>query len=262
MQKKVFLFIGLFLVFQIFKSQSNPYALEAIPVGGKIALEQVLQTQLTLPKTILSSNFDVDLFVYFKIDSVGGATDLKFEGQINNLLRKELSRILRLLTFTKTQNVYSDPYYLNFKLNTAKYNKYFKQQYKLNLKKNLPADSSYIVYSRADYAPEFYKNGEEGLKEFILSGMEYPRLAIEKSVEGTAVIEFIVETNGYLTGIHALKYVGAGCTEEALRMITQTRWQPATLAGKFVRYKMSYPITFSLRNISKENESSSRATGQ
>ena len=126
----------------------------------------------------------------------------------------------------------------------------------------MQADSSYVVYTRADLAPEYYKNGEEGLKEFILSSMEYPKLAIEKSVEGTVVIEFIVETNGYITAITPKHNVGAGCTEEALRVITQTRWQPATLNNKLVRYKMTYPITFSLRNITKDNASSSQATGQ
>jgi len=253
-------FYSLALIFA--KAQSNVYAIKAMPIGGTEQFDQVLQTQLTLPKNVLSSNFDLDVSAYFNLDSLGAPTDLKFEGQINNVLRKELSRVLRFMTYNKLQNIYKDPYFLNFKLNATKYSRFFKQRYRLNLKKPLPADSSYVVYAHADYAPEFYKNGEEGLKEFILSSMEYPKLAIEKSVEGTAVIEFIVETNGYITDIHTVRSVGAGCSEEALRVITQTRWQPASFNGKYVRYKMSYPITFSLRNISKDNESSSRATGQ
>jgi TonB family protein len=171
--------------------------------------------------------------------------------------------MFRFITFNKTPNVYGDPYFLNFKITADKYNRFFKQRYKLNLKKNTPlADSSYVIYTRADLAPEFYKNGEEGLKEFILSNMDYPKLAIEKSVEGTVVIEFIVETNGYITAIVPKRVLGAGCTEEALRVITQTRWQPAIFQNKLVRYKMNYPITFSLRNIIKDNTSSSQATGQ
>ena len=262
MPKKVLILFGLLVATVFTKAQNTQYAIEAMPVGGKEALEQVLQTQLTLPKTILTSNFDVDIKAYFKIDSAGSATDVTFEGQVNNALRKELNRILGFMVFNKTQNIYKDPYFLNFKLTSDKYNRYFKQRYKLNVKKNIPADSSYVVYSRADLAPEYYKNGEEGLKEHILSNMEYPKLAIEKSVEGPVVIEFIVETNGYITRVNPLRNVGAGCTEEALRVITQTRWQPAVLNNKLVRYKMSYPITFSLRNITKDNASSSRATGQ
>lgn len=254
-----FLFFASFLT----NAQNLNYAIEASPVGGKEAFEQVLQTQLTLPKTVLTSNFFSELKIYFNVDSAGSAVDLKFEGQVNNLLKKELTRMFRFIVFNKVQNIYHDPYYLDVKITTDKYNRFFKQRYKVNMKKNTPAaDSSYVVHTRADLAPEYFKNGEEGLKEFILSNMEYPKLAIEKSVEGTVVIEFIVETNGYITGITPKHNVGAGCTEEALRVITQTRWQPAILNNKLVRYKMTYPITFNLRNITKDNASSSQATGQ
>jgi periplasmic protein TonB len=262
MAKRTVFLYGLLFVSIFFKAQKNEYAIEAMPIGGNVQFEQILQTQLTLPKIILTSNFEVDIRAYFNLDSAGAAKNIKFEEQINNALRKELSRILGFMAFNKTQNIYNDPYFLNFKLSTDKYNRYFKQRNKVNLKKNILADSSNVIYSRADIAPEYYKNGEEGLKEFILSNMEYPKLAIEKSVEGTVVIEFIVETNGYITAIVPKRTIGAGCTEEALRVITQTRWQPATFQNKLVRYKMTYPITFSLRNITKDNESSSQAIGQ
>jgi protein TonB len=83
-------------------------------------------------------------------------------------------------------------------------------------------------------------------------------LAIEKSIEGTVVIEFVVEANGYLTGINVKQSVNAGCTEEAVRLIKLTKWQPAVFNNKFVRYKTNFPITFSLRNISKDNTSGSQ----
>jgi protein TonB len=70
-------------------------------------------------------------------------------------------------------------------------------------------------------------------------------------VEGTVVLEYIVETNGFVTGIVPKKRVSAGCTEEAIRLISETRWQPAMLGGKAVRYRMTYPITFSLRNMQR-----------
>ena len=92
----------------------------------------------------------------------------------------------------------------------------------------------------------------------ILSKIEYPKLAVEKSVEGTVVLEFVVETNGYLTGITVKQGINAGCTEEAVRLIKETKWQPALLNNKFVRYRTNYPITFSLRNINKDNTGSSQ----
>ncbi len=137
-----------------------------------------------------------------------------------------------------------------------------KQKSKINLKINLSADSSFIIYSKADKSPEYYKNGEEGLADFILSEIEYPKLAIEKSIEGTVTIEFIIETNGYVSNLIIKNGIGAGCSEEALRIIKQTKWQSAVINNKLVRYKTTYPITFSLRNVNKDNGTSSQSFGQ
>lgn len=238
------------------QAPSTKYAIDAYPIGGKEQLEQVMETQLTLPKALLTSHFEADLTVYFDVDSTGTATNIKVEHAQNNALRNEIKRMFSFIKFARTQNVYGDPYVLNFKLSTEKYHRFFKQKYKLSIKKPLPADSSYTIYSKADRSPEYFKNGEEGIKEMILTGMDYPKLAIEKSIQGTVVVEFVVETNGYITGVTVRQPLGGGCTEEAIRVIKFSRWQPAVLNGKFVRYKTSYPITFNLRNVNKDNTSS------
>jgi TonB family protein len=265
MVKTYIIIFSLFWVFS-FKAQISRTAaeLEAQPVGGKQQVEQVLQTQLTLPKVLLSSAFEKEVTAFFDLDSAGNAINLKFEGGLNNVLRNEMKRIFRFLKFSKTQSsIYeAEPYFYVFKISTEKYNKYFKQKSKINLKKNLSADSSYAVYSRAEISPEYFKNGDEGLKEFILSEIEYPKLALEKSIEGSVVLEFIIETNGYVTEINPKQSIFGGCLEEAIRIIKQTKWQPAELNKKFVRYKTTYPITFSLRNVSKDNGTSTQPIGQ
>lgn len=237
------------------QNSSTSPEFEAKAIGGKEQIEQVLETQLSLPKTLLTGNFDTELTTFFDIDSTGKATNVKVDGVTNNVLRSEIQRIFGFVKFNKTLHLPNEsrPYFLMFRLSTDKYNKYFKQKNKFSIKKPLPADSSFTIFTKADRSPEFYKNGDEGLTEFVLTTIEYPKLAIEKSVEGTVIIEFVVETNGYITGVTVKQSVGAGCTEEALRIIKLTKWQPAHLNGKFVRYKTSYPITFSLRNINKDN---------
>jgi TonB family protein len=246
---------------------SGQFAVNEVPaeaIGGKEHIEEILQTQLTLPKILLTSQFDAHINAYFDLDSAGNAINVGFREGLNNALRKEFTRILRFIKFRKTQDEAFEayPYALSFHISTDRYNKFFKQKSKFAIKKPLPADSSYIVYAKSERSPEYYKNGEEGLEQYILSEMEYPKLAIEKSVEGTVIIEFIVETNGYVTGTTVKQSVGGGCSDEALRIIKTTKWIPAILNGKYVRYKTTYPITFSLRNISHENASSSQTIGQ
>jgi TonB family protein len=222
---------------------------EAITIGGPEQLDQVMQTQMTLPKILLTQGFNEYVTAVFNIDESGHATNVHINKAENNVLRREAARMLKFLTFHRNpMNGMNEEEYLNIKITTEKYNHFFKQKNKHNIKRNLPADSSYIVYTKADQSPEYYKKGEEGLNEFLLSQLEYPTVAVERSIEGTVVLEFIVETNGYITNLSVKKGVNGGCSEEALRLIKLTRWQPAVLNGKLVRYKTTYPVTFMLKN--------------
>jgi TonB family protein len=223
-------------------------SVEAEIEGGKAALEQVLNTQLSLPKILLTKSFNEEIIIYFEVDSLNNATKLTFKNGMNNLLRIEMVRILGFLNFQRKNalNETAYEYYLQIKLNSEKYHRFLKQKQK-HFVKNKAADSSMVVNLRADKSPEYYKNGDEGLAEYILSNIEYPPVAREKSIEGTVIIEFIVETNGFVTNLKIKQGVTGGCSEEAVRLIKDTKWQPAELNGKTVRYRMSYPITFNLK---------------
>ncbi len=260
LKKYIFILITVWAVSSSAQTSATSPEFEAKAIGGKEQIEQILETQLTLPKTLLTGNFDTELTTFFDIDSTGKAVNIRVDGGTNNVLRNEVKRVFNFIKFNRTLRLPNEsrPYFLTFKLSTDKYNKYFKQKNKFTIKKPLPADSSFVIYTKADKSPEFYKNGDEGLTEFVLGNIEYPKLAIEKSVEGTVIVEFVVETNGYVSGITVKQPVGAGCTEEALRIIKLTKWQPAIFGGKFVRYKTTYPFTFSLRNINKDNSSSNQ----
>lgn len=263
---RIFLLCLTFFQLSLFEGygQLTSSAIEAGVIGGKEQLEQVIETQLSLPKLLLNSKLNTQVKVFFDLDSLGKAIHISFDESYNNVLKNQITYLLKFLHFSHKQdpNYETVPYFLNFNLSNEKYKKYIKQQYRLNYTSKLGIDSSFTVYSKADKSPEYFKDGESGISDFVLSEIEYPKLAIEKSVEGTVVIEFIVETNGYVTGLTIKHPVGAGCSEEALRILQRTRWKPAEYQGKLVRYKKSYPITFSLKNNSRENATSAKTIGQ
>ncbi len=222
---------------------------EAMPIGGKEQIEQVLQTQMTLSKLLLTPHFNQDVTAFFHLDSIGNAVNIEFDYGLNNALRKETVRLIKFLKFRPAANHQpKTSYYLTYNISTDRYNKFAKQKNKYTVKKILPCDSSYVIHSKAEQSPEYYKNGDEGLNNFIISEIEYPAVAVEKSLQGNVILEFVVETNGYVTNIIAKQGVNGGCTEEAMRLIKLTRWQPAVIGGKYVRYKTTFPITFSLVN--------------
>lgn len=246
-------------------AQGSEYgAITILPIGGQAELDQVLSTQLTLPKTLVNRNFAIDVTTFFDLDSAGHAINLSLKGVSDKYMKAELVRIFRFFRFLRTQPVGVPvyPYTTSFHLSSDKYKKYIKQKSRFTPKEKLISDSSLAVHTRADRSPQYYRNAEEGLGEFVLGELEYPDVAKEKSIEGTVRLQFIVETNGFVTGITPVQSVSGGCTEEAIRILRETKWQPATYKGKLVRYQMTYPIMFSLRNQTRNVGYSSQTLGQ
>jgi protein TonB len=85
----------------------------------------------------------------------------------------------------------------------------------------------------------FYKSVGEQIK--------YPAQARRMRVEGKVFVEFIVGKDGKITEVKAVKGIGAGCDEEAVRIIENSPpWNPGKQRGKPVRQRMVLPIIFRL----------------
>ncbi len=89
--------------------------------------------------------------------------------------------------------------------------------------------------------------GMKAFYEFVSKNLKYPNKAARMSIEGRVFIEFVVEKDGSLTDIKAVKGIGAGCDEEAIRVISQAPdWNPGKQRGRAVRVRMVLPIVFKL----------------
>ena len=231
---------------------------QSVNVGGKSQIEQVIKTQMNIHQTLLKAP-DQDVIIYFTVTKDEKIQDVFFKDNYGAYYKKETRRLLNYFMFesAKKNNVNVDGYgSLTINFNAVKYKTYLKERnkYKLNTG-DKDADSSFVINTVADISPEYYK-GEDELKEFILANMDYPNVARNQNIEGTVQLSFVVETNGYLSNIKALKIIGGGCTDEAIRIISLTRWKPAIKGGKYVRYKTTYPITFSIKNVNHDNSAS------
>jgi len=66
-------------------------------------------------------------------------------------------------------------------------------------------------------------------------------------IEGKVFVQFIVDKAGNITNVTAVKGIGAGCDEEAVRVIKGSpKWKPGKQRGKAVKVRMILPITFKL----------------
>jgi TonB family protein len=87
--------------------------------------------------------------------------------------------------------------------------------------------------------------------------MSYPLPARQRGVEGRVNVQFVVEKDGSLTDVRAIKGIGEGCDSEAVRVVQNApSFRPGTQRGKPVRVRMVMPIIFKL-NKGKINEDNS-----
>ncbi|MTI30242.1 energy transducer TonB [Xanthovirga aplysinae] len=99
----------------------------------------------------------------------------------------------------------------------------------------------------AEVQPE-YKGGMRAFYDFVGKNLKYPPQARRMGIEGRVFVSFIVDKDGSIVEAEILKGIGAGCDEEALRVISNSKkWLPGKQRGRTVRVKMSLPIIFKLQ---------------
>ncbi len=230
----------------------------AQPVGGKSDVDYVFQSQVIYPANLLKKNISADVAVYFTVTSDGSVKDIEFKQEYKEEFKTEAKRLLRYFIFnpaTIGNKKVASQSFLVFKFSPETYRKYTKARGFIIHKAQATFDTSFVIYKIADVSPEYYK-GEEALGEFILSNLEYLDLAIRQNLQGTVVLSFIVEPNGTLSNITIEKEFNHLCTQEALRIIRETKWKPGKKDEKAIRYQTKYPIVFNLKNINKDNATS------
>ncbi|MEO1652983.1 MAG: energy transducer TonB, partial [Bacteroidota bacterium] len=63
------------------------------------------------------------------------------------------------------------------------------------------------------------QGGRKAFYQFIGNKLKYPKQARRMGVEGMVVVQMIVDKDGSLTDFKVVKGIGAGCDEEALRVL-------------------------------------------
>lgn len=89
--------------------------------------------------------------------------------------------------------------------------------------------------------------GNEQFEKYISKNLRYPKLARRMGVEGKVFVSFVVNENGLIDRVKVIKGVGAGCDEEAVRLISSCpAWIPGKHQGKTVKQLIVKPILFQL----------------
>jgi periplasmic protein TonB len=91
------------------------------------------------------------------------------------------------------------------------------------------------------------KGGMQAFYEYVGKKLKYPAQARRMGTEGKVFVQFVINRDGSISDVVAIKGIGAGCDEEAIRIIQASpSWTPGKQRGKAVKQRMVLPITFKL----------------
>lgn len=92
------------------------------------------------------------------------------------------------------------------------------------------------------------RGGLQAFYDYINNNIKYPSQARRMNIEGRVFVQFIIEKDGSISQVEAIRGIGESCDEEAVRVVASApRWEPGKQRGKPVRVKMVLPISFKLK---------------
>ncbi|MTI39672.1 TonB family protein [Fulvivirga lutimaris] len=95
--------------------------------------------------------------------------------------------------------------------------------------------------------PATPQGGYQGFYKYVAKSLQYPEQARKEKIEGKVYVQFVVDKDGSLTDIEAVRGIGSGCDEEAVRIVQYApKWSPAAQRGMPVKQRIILPITFIL----------------
>ena len=106
------------------------------------------------------------------------------------------------------------------------------------------ADTSDEVFVVVEENPEF-PGGNEAMMKFLSENIEYPKIAHENGIQGRVILSMVVEKDGSVSEVKAVRGVDPSLDAEAIRVIeSMPKWTPGKQKGKEVRVGYTLPVVF------------------
>ena len=111
-----------------------------------------------------------------------------------------------------------------------------------------------VIFQVVEEMPEFPGGMGEAMK-FLAKNIKYPVAAQQAKIEGRVIVQFVVERDGSISDVHAMRGVNPDLDAEAIRVVSlMPKWKPGKQRGKAVAVKYTMPIMFRLQSPAPKNE--------
>lgn len=103
------------------------------------------------------------------------------------------------------------------------------------------------IFTIVEEMPSF-PGGEAKLFEYLRGNIKYPPVARENGITGRVYVTFVVDREGKIKESKIIRGIGAGCDEEALRVVrNMPDWKVGKQNGRPVQVQYNLPINFTLK---------------
>lgn len=115
--------------------------------------------------------------------------------------------------------------------------------------RSLSATKGVIPFYDCDVKPSFYGSADPKffLQKWVYTYMKYPKEAVEQGIQGRVLVSFVIDENGKVCDVTALKSSDPLLEAEAVRIISGSPdWKPGKVDGQKVKSGMSLYVDFRL----------------
>lgn len=108
------------------------------------------------------------------------------------------------------------------------------------------AEENDSIYGTVDELPIF-PGGDQACANWVAKKLKYPPKCKKEKIEGFVIVQFVVEKNGKVSNVKAIRSPHPDLAETAIRtMRKMPKWTPGKVGGKAVRSKLNLPVRFRL----------------
>lgn len=224
---------------------------EPKPIMGQKALKTFLKYHMDYPQDELKNNTQGIVVIKFTTDKNGKVIDYYLINSISPKLDSSALSLFKLILWSPATSlgktvIGSSNFELKF--NIKSFQKLSRKRgYKHITLPFTPVDTSMTIYNlkQVDIIPKaVLEPGPASVSEYIYSKLTYPEAALRLGIEGEVKVSFIIETNGFPSNIVTEKHLGAGCTEETIKIIETLSWVPGIKNNEAVRTYYNISVHF------------------
>lgn len=223
------------------------------PYGGEQALRDLQEKELVYPRKALRDSVEGTVNLLFLVDRNGITDGAQVWQSLSPECDREAIRLFKKVLWHPARvgsMAMASEHYMRVEFRLGKYRRTVMQRgYDTLPALVVPVDATEKVWRLGGsdtLARPLVPKGEVDLNSYLQRKATYPADAFNQNMEGPVELEFVVEQHGGVSNIRAVRWLGGGCYEEAVKLCKTIRWLPGVKNGKAVRSFARATLNFEL----------------